>query len=590
MIAALFAAVHMAFSAPVKPCPITEYTDLWPSLGVMPDRQSHQTALRENVKPPAGFDAAMPRLEWFAPPSADSKTDACMILVSGGAYMNTCDGYWVDWLARRLVQRGVTCVSLIYRTPRPKNMPIYKTAWQDVQRAVRIVRSQASKRGYNAEKIGMLGFSAGAHLTLMAATSSTGQPYKPVDELDSISPHVNWAVPIYPAYVLEDGLVGPNTRDGDAPDIKLSGAFAFDAKTPPMCFFHGGVDIYSPNASTQFYRQLRRMGIPVELHLYADRNHGFFSGAKPGSGAANWYGRIEEFLVQMGFLGPLGEKVALMSRYDSDSARALHEKQDVWPKGRVPDFQKAQCDAYIEWHIPTNLTTKAIQIIYSGGSYNANDPDGFEVAPFRRYLNEKGMVVVTLKYRTPRPAAPLPKHLSAWQDLQRAIRLVRSQAKDKGLDPNRIGIMGSSAGGHLTMMGATSSRRNSYLRVRKDPVDSLSCKVQWAIAIYPAYMLVDATGKVDKGSGNEDSSVLAPELSFDIDSCPVLFIHGDADKYTSMNSVKSWEKLRRIGVQCDLHTLVLANHCFQRRAHPGTGSYTWMDRIWEFIVHKGFEK
>ena len=139
--------------------------------------------------------------------------------------------------------------------------------------------------------------------------------------------------------------------------------------------------------------------------------------------------------------------------------------------------------------MPKELKTKAIQIIYSGGGYNGNGPDGFEVAPARRYLNEKGMTVVTMKYRTPRPLAGLAKHTTAWQDLQRAVRIVRSQAAAKGLDPDRIGIMGSSAGGHLTLMGATSSKRCSYWPI--DDLDKLPCNVQWAVAIYPAYALTD---------------------------------------------------------------------------------------------------
>jgi len=57
-----------------------------------------------------------------------------------------------------------------------------------------------------------------------------------------------------------------------------------------------------------------------------------------------------------------------------------------------------------------------------------------------------------------------------------------------------------------------------------------------------------------------------------------------------MNSVKCWEQMRRMGIQGDLHTLAKRNHCFQRAASPGTGSYTWLDRIWEFMNHKGFNR
>ena len=270
-----------------------------------------------------------------------------------------------------------------------------------------------------------------------------------------------------------------------------------------------------------------------------------------------------------------------MKRFPDDDARADLIVEDIWPAGRMPDPQEDQCTPYLEWHIPVHKTTNAIQIIYSGGSYTGNGPDGFEVAPARRYLNAMGVTVVTLKYRTPRPKG-LAKHTTAWQDLQRTIRIVRSEAASRGLDPDRIGIMGSSAGGHLTLMGVTSSRHRSYYPI--DDLDKISCKVQWGIGIYPAYALTDGLEQNNTTGGNDDSAVLAPEFSFDLDTAPMLFIHGDADGWAAMNSVKAWEKLRAMGLQSELHTLALRPHCFQATASPGTGSYTWLDRIAEFLA------
>ena len=150
--------------------------------------------------------------------------------------------------------------------------------------------------------------------------------------------------------------------------------------------------------------------------------------------------------------------------------------------------------------------------------------------------------------------------------------------------------MGSSAGGHLTILGATSSRHRAYFPVSGDKVDALPCKVQWAVAIYPAYALTDGLDKGNVTGGNDDEARLAPEFSFDVDTCPMLFVHGDADGWAAMNSVKCWEQLRRMGIQGDLHTLALRKHCFQSKASPGTGSYTWLDRIWEFMVDKGIDR
>ena len=86
--------------------------------------------------------------------------------------------------------------------------------------------------------------------------------------------------------------------------------------------------------------------------------------------------------------------------------------------------------------------------------------------------------------------------------------------------------MGSSAGGHLTLMGVTSSRHNSYYPI--DEIDKLSCKVQWGVGIYPAYALTDGVDTPNARGGNYDDSTLVPEFSFDADLHSThLFYYGD---------------------------------------------------------------
>ena len=557
-----------------------ERETIWPK-GKMPHRQEHQIAAMTDEAGRPGFNADKHRtayLEWYEAPSADKRNGGCMILISGGSYECCCDVGLIKQWNERFTELGFQCVNFVYRTPRPVGLPIYQTAWEDGQRAVRMVRSQAGERGFDPEKIGVISMSAGSHLGLLLATSSQTPSYERVDKLDDIPCHINWAIVNAPAYGTTDAENGtPALRQGYGADVKLSEVFRFDEKTCPMSLHHGGTDVYAPHTSILVYKQLRRMGIPAELHLYADKGHGAF-GLERGV----------EFMRQMGYMGEVPEEESLMDRYTCDDARGFYAKENIWPEGRTPDLQQEQCVPYIEWHIPANLTTKAIQIVYSGGAYYGNNPDDFEVAPIRRYLNEKGMAVVTLKYRTPRPAGNLAKHTTAWQDLQRTIKIVRSQALAKGLDPDRIGIMGSSAGGHLTLMGVTSSRHQSYWPI--DEIDRISCKVQWGVGIYPAYVLSDGFDGENLEGGNSDGHFIAPEFSFDLDTAPMVFIHGDADGYSAMGSVKVWEKMAMMGIQSDLHTLATRYHCFHRQASPGTGSYTHLDRIWEFLTSKGFNQ
>ncbi len=591
-VAAFVAGVEASFG-PLNPSAKPyEREYIWPE-GRIPDFQPQQIAAKTGEVKSPGFNAdasRRPYIEWYAP-CESNRTDLCVVVISGGGFGCCCDEERMQPMIDRFVQAGVTIANLTYRTPRPQGLPIHQSGWEDAQRAVRVVRSQAAKRGFSPDKIGATGISAGAKLVLLLATSSRTPAYSPVDEIDRLPCRLLFAIPQAPAYVLTDGDGTRNERDGDAPDVRIVPELRFDPDTCPMCFFQGGRDEYSPNGSTQLYRQLRRMKIPAELHLFGGRPHGFHGDMNKGDDATgydHWFHRALEFIRQMNYDGRLGAEVKLLDRFPNDDARASYEKEEIWPKGRMPSAQAHQCVPYLEWHIPRNLATKAVQIIYSGGSYQGNSPDGFEVAPARRYLNAKGMAVVTVKYRTPRPQGGLAKHTTAWQDLQRAIRIVRSKAAGKGLDPDRIGIMGSSAGGHLTIMGATSSKHRCYLPI--DSVDSQPCNVQWAVAIYPAYALTDGLEKGNAKGGNEDDARPAPEFSFDFASCPMLFIHGDADGWAAMNSVKCWEQLRRMGIQGDLHTLARRSHCFQRAAAPGTGSYTWLDRIWEFMNAQGVSR
>ncbi|MBQ9583470.1 MAG: alpha/beta hydrolase [Bacteroidales bacterium] len=546
---------------------------IWPK-GKMPDAQPAQVATMtdELFKPVFDPDTHRePYLEWFDAPAPEVRNGGCMILTSGGGYETCCDIHHIKRWREAYTALGFQCVNFVYRTPRPEGLPVYQSAWEDGQRAVRVVRSEAAKRGYDPEKIGAIGMSAGSHMILLLATSSQTPAYKPIDKIDRISCHLNWAVVNSPAYVTSDGENGTEAQfQGFGPEVTLSKVFKFDEKTCPMTLHHGGADPYSPNGSTMIYRKLHEMGIPAELHLYPNKPH-MELGAE----------RAHEFLRQLGLLEPLQPEVLLSERYNSDEARSRYIKEPVWPEGKIPDLQEHQWEPYIEWHFPKKLKTKAIQIVYSGGSYINNDPDSYEAAPARRYLNEMGMTVVTLKYRCPRPNG-MDKYITAWQDLQRTVRLVRSKAADYGLDPNQIGIMGCSAGGHLTMMGVASSQHQSYLPI--DEIDTLPCNVQWAVGIYVAYTLSDDDGEgynLTRGCGQ--GVTLNPELIFDKGTCPMFLIHGDADEVSSMASVYIWERLRAMGLQSELHTLALRDHGFQKTASPGTGSYNFLDRIGEWL-------
>jgi len=158
------------------------------------------------------------------------------------------------------------------------------------------VKEDVIDRRHDPEKIGFMGFSAGGHLTLMTSTTSQTPAYEPVDELDEVPCHVNFAVPVYPAYVLQDGANGENRGKGN--DSEFVADFAFDAKTPPMCLIHGDGDGYSPMGSVTVYHKLRTMNIPAELHVFALANHAFRN-CRPEDPMMFWKDRVYAWMKVM---------------------------------------------------------------------------------------------------------------------------------------------------------------------------------------------------------------------------------------------------------------------------------------------------
>lgn len=260
---------------------------LWPE-GRMPYSQSHQVAEKSVVVESKGFDREanrMPFIEWYEP-AASNKTRTCILVVSGGGYETCCDARRLQPAIDRFVRAGLTVANLTYRTPRPKGLPIYQSSWTDAQRAVRVIRAQAGKRGLDPDRIGATGISAGAKTVLLLALSSRTSAYERVDTLDDLPCRLAFAIPQAPAYVLTDGATGANSDGGEGADIVPE--LKFDADTVPLCCLQGGADVYSPLGSVRLYQRLHKMGVPAELHLFADRWHGFHGDANRAAGGTGW--------------------------------------------------------------------------------------------------------------------------------------------------------------------------------------------------------------------------------------------------------------------------------------------------------------
>jgi len=278
---------------------------------------------------------------------------------------------------------------------------------------------------------------------------------------------------------------------------------------------------------------------------------------------------------------------------------------ELWP-GKAPDetgnigdelvrmspkLDKKQVEVTEPTRLITNVTkptitiyrpakdkdTGAAMIICPGGGYwNLYwQLEGEEVAA---WLNSIGVTGIILKYRVPRrpddtKGEPARRPL---QDAQRAVSLIRSKAKEWGIDPQRIGIGGFSAGGHLAIATATSFEKRTYEPI--DDIDRVSCRPDFAVPVYSGYLKA------------KDKYELAPGLSVPKNTPPVFLVHGDADIVSDpAHSAVMYLALKRAGIPTELHIYATAAHDFGVRSadHPYA---TWTQSCARWMQHQGFLK
>jgi acetyl esterase/lipase len=225
---------------------------------------------------------------------------------------------------------------------------------------------------------------------------------------------------------------------------------------------------------------------------------------------------------------------------------------------------------------PKDKDTGAAVVIAPGGGYHilAYDLEGTEVA---EWLNTIGVTGIVLKYRVPRrPGQPGDKPpVGPLQDAQRAVSLVRSKAKEWGINPNRIGILGFSAGGHLAAATATNSDRRAYEPV--DEVDRVSCRPDFTVLIYPAYLT------------NQAGDSLAPDIRVSKDTPPTFLAHATDDPISPVNSARLYLALKQAGVPAELHIYSTGGHGYglRKSEKPVT---TWPERLEGWLRVQGLLK
>ncbi|WP_375244971.1 alpha/beta hydrolase [Sphingomonas parapaucimobilis] len=233
---------------------------------------------------------------------------------------------------------------------------------------------------------------------------------------------------------------------------------------------------------------------------------------------------------------------------------------------------------------PTVKNTGAAIMVLPGGGYEflAMDLEGTEVCD---WLTSKGVTCVLLKYRVPesgptyrdgkRYYPPVP---TALQDAQRTLSLIRKNAGAYGVNPNKIGVMGFSAGGHLAASLSTNFAKRAYRAV--DATDAISCRPDFALIGYPGHIW--AHEDEDEGSRDASDLKLRQDIRVSRQTPPTFIVHAEDDKTDSVQqSLAYYLALKEAGVPAEMHIYATGGHAFGvRPTKLPIGDWTKLAEKW----------
>ncbi len=257
---------------------------LWPQ--GMPEPVVPADPPEKTEKGPDGItrrsNVSQPRLFVHEPPAGVTRTGVGVVVVPGGGFGRLADEHEGSDAAVWLAKQGIVAFQLAYRTPTTKHAQPHAGPTQDTQRAVSEVRRRATELKLDPKKIGVLGFSAGGQVSLIAATNERLFPGEP----SAASHKPDFLLVIYP-YKIYD----PATKALRA-DIHL------DAGLPPTFIAQAGDDGGSlPHGSTLLYLDLITRKTPAEIHIYEKGGHGFGMRPRPNAtGPTDWPLRAADWL------------------------------------------------------------------------------------------------------------------------------------------------------------------------------------------------------------------------------------------------------------------------------------------------------
>ncbi len=224
-------------------------------------------------------------------PDPDKNTGAAVLVAPGGGYSILAWGLEGSEVCEWLNSIGVTGVLLKYRVPHRDGRARHDAPLEDAQRAMGLVRSRAAELGIDPQRIGMLGFSAGAHLTAVLSNNHERRTYERIDAADEVSCRPDFALLIYPAY-----LALKEKNNEIAPELPVE-----KGRTPPTFLVMTGDDSVRVENAVFYYLALKDAGVRAEMHLYPEGGHGYGL-QRTEARVTTWPARAEEWMKSEGIL------------------------------------------------------------------------------------------------------------------------------------------------------------------------------------------------------------------------------------------------------------------------------------------------
>ncbi len=248
--------------------------------GTVPNSTTAARELSDSLSNGVYFRVVQPGLEMYLPDSTTANGTAVIICPGGGYGVIVFDGEGVS-TAKKLAHHGVAAFVLKYRLPHDALQTDKSIApLQDAQQAMKFVRDNAAQWGIDTARIGIMGFSAGGHLASTLATHYR-KAVIPNEENTSLRP--DFQILVYPVISMTDSLTHMGSRFnllGKSPTPEMialySNEYQVDTQSPPAYLTHASDDnLVDVDNSIFYYEALRKNGVPVEMHLYRQGDHGF---------------------------------------------------------------------------------------------------------------------------------------------------------------------------------------------------------------------------------------------------------------------------------------------------------------------------